>query len=652
MTAWLVWAAVLAAAQQPVELAGARTEPGATVWVWDVEGRIERHPTIAEGQAPNVYGVFPAIDFQRGFESQEGRLDDGFVGRAYGWLRIEKPGTYRFRLQADDGAKLRLGGVELLDTERGSDFVDEVGLSLRPGDYPFEIPFYEDRGNFVLKLSWLPPGEREFRAVPTAALRSEAGQTFVVAPGAKRWYYGSDPRRPGDGRPLDGVHPGYDLETIRPPGFTPAVGGMAFLPDGALAVCTWDQAGAVHLLRGLDGPAGQVRLETFAEGLGEPLGIAWVQGDLWVTQKGEVTRLRDEDGDGKADRFDAIAGGWPASQNYHEFTFNLVPRGGKVYVSTSVPLRTGWTYYNPGSVQGYPIPDIPGSILEIDPKSGRWAVYATGLRTPNGMGVGVDGELFVCDNQGSWLPCSKLIHVRKGGFYGHQLSPDGKRPADPPALWLPHGEISNSPSEPVLVREGTFRGQMLFGDVTYGGIQRAALEKVDGVYQGAAFRFSQGIEAGVNRLAIGPDGKIYVGGIGSNGNWNHQNHRFGLQRLTPNGTAVFEMLRVRAHSDGFTIEFTQPAEAASLAQPQTYELDCFRYEPKELYGGPKLDLERFRPERVEPSADARSVRLRLPRMRAGYVYHVRLADLKSAAGSPLWSTETWYTLNRIPRETK
>ena len=41
---------------------------------------------------------------------------------------------------------------------------------------------------------------------------------------------------------------------------------------------------------------------------------------------------------------------------------------------------------------------------------------------------------------------------------------------------------------PVLLKEGPFAGQLLFGDVTYGGLQRGFLEKVDGEYQGAVFR--------------------------------------------------------------------------------------------------------------------------------------------------------------------
>ena len=57
-----------------------------------------------------------------------------------------------------------------------------------------------------------------------------------------------------------------------------------------------------------------------------------------------------------------------------------------------------------------------------------------------------------------------------------------------------------------LMEDGPYKGQMLHGDVTHGGIKRDFLEMVNGEYQGAVFRFTQGLAAGVNRLRWGPDG--------------------------------------------------------------------------------------------------------------------------------------------------
>ena len=38
---------------------------------------------------------------------------------------------------------------------------------------------------------------------------------------------------------------------------------------------------------------------------------------------------------------------------------------------------------------------------------------------------------------------------------------------------------------------------------------------------GVCFRFIQGLEAGVNRMVWEPDSALYIGGIGSGGNWQH-----------------------------------------------------------------------------------------------------------------------------------
>ena len=100
---------------------------------------------------------------------------------------------------------------------------------------------------------------------------------------------------------------------------------------------------------------------------------------------------------------------------------------------------------------------------------------------------------------------------------------------------------------------------MIHGEVTNGGIKRVFVEKVNGAYQGALFRFTQGLEAGVNRIIWAPNGDLVVGGIGSSGNWAHTGKLwYGLQSLRYNGRSVFEMLSVSSRSDGFEIEFTEP----------------------------------------------------------------------------------------------
>jgi hypothetical protein len=642
--------------------------PGVTVWAFDLGESLSRRPTLAEGQTPNVYFNTPLVDLKDGVGEGSARLTDMFCGEVRGWLTITEPGVYNFMLTCDDGAAMFIddGSQPVADTETPGGpekFMQEGAVTLTPGLHKLRIPFYEDRGGFKLQLKWRPPGTHGWQAVPVTALRTEPGQTFAVSPGPKRWFYGNDPNRPGDGRPLEGVHPSMALENFRGPDYRPPVGAMCFLPDGRLAVATWDPAGAVDILSNLDGKEpGGVVVKRFASGLGEPLGMAYVDGDLLVTQKQEITRLRDMDGgggDGVADRYEAVASGWPASHNYHEFSFNLVPFNGSLYFTTSVPLKSGVTMYLPAGTPSAPedptssafaVPDGPGSAWKADPKTGELTVIGRGLRAPNGMNIGFDGQLFCADNQGAWLPSSKLNHIRldKPAFYGHQRRPDGKVAAVPPVVWFPQGEIGNSPSEPVLIPDGPYRGQMLIGDVTYGGIQRVFVEKVGGQYQGCVFRFTQGLEAGVNRLAWGPDGCLYVGGVGSNGNWNHNNTKFGLQRLRPRwDERAFEMERIESRADGLLITFTEPVGESVITDPTHYQVSTFRYRPTVDYGGPKIDLTKLAVRKAAASPDRTRVFLDIPGLAAGSIAYVRLRDLKSESGEEAWSTEAWYTLNAI-----
>lgn len=75
-------------------------------------------------------------------------------------------------------------------------------------------------------------------------------------------------------------------------------------------------------------------------------------------------------------------------------------------------------------------------------------------------------------------------------------------------VWLPQDEIGNSPSQPVPLNIGPYQNQMIHGDITYGSIQRVFAKQINGGYQGAVFRFPQGLEVGINRLVWGPNGPM------------------------------------------------------------------------------------------------------------------------------------------------
>jgi len=451
---------------------------------------------------------------------------------------------------------------------------------------------------------------------------------------------------PGHGAPLEGVHPSYDLTTLHGEDLKPKVGGLAFLPDSRLLFTTWDTEGGVYVLDGFQtGDSTKIVKKRIAAGLHEPLGIEVVDGNIFVLQKHELTQLIDLDGDDIIDEYRAICNTWQVTEDFHEFAFGLVYDKGYFYVSLSMAMRLMST-----EKQKFD----RGRTIKIAPDgSYEWINY--GLRTPNGIGKGVDGELFVTDNQGQWLPANKLIHVKKGEYNGMAWGLIDSLQEPPkmvsPALWLPENEISNSPSEPVIIKDGPYKGQMLHGDVSHGGIKRDYLEEINGSYQGAVFRFTQGLAAGVNRIRWGPDGALYIGEVGMVGGWTWKETKYGLQSIKYNGKPTFEMLAIRAKPKGFEIEFTQPLANIGEIVATDFFIKQWWYKPTAQYGGPKMDLEQMTVTQTSLSKDRTKLYLEIPGLKKEHVVYFSIPrNLQSANGQSLWSSEAWYTLNNIPKD--
>src|SRR6185295_18682208 len=198
-------------------------------------------------------------------------------------------------------------------------------------------------------------------------------------------------KRPGFGAPLEGVHPSYDLSTIRKQNFQPRVGGLAFLPDGRLLVTTWDIVGGVYLLDGVEtGDTSKIKIKLIASGLAEPLGITVVNGEIYVLQKHELTKLVDVDGDEIIDEYQTVCDGWQVSGDFHEFAFGLVYKDGYFYATLSLAMRL---------ISGEKQKPDRGKTIKIG-MDGNYEWINYGLRTPNGIGLGVDNQIFITDNQG------------------------------------------------------------------------------------------------------------------------------------------------------------------------------------------------------------------------------------------------------------
>ena len=481
-----------------------------------------------------------------------------------------------------------------------------------------------------------------------------------------------------------------------PEGILLEVGGVATLPDGRIAVCT--RRGDVWTIENPAMENGDVpRYTLFASGLHEALGLLYHDGSFYVAQRGELTKLTDTSGDGKADIYETVFA-WPLSGHYHEYSYGpkLAPDG-SFFVTGNVAFGDEEWWRGESRVPWR------GWALKIRP-DGTMEPWATGMRSPCGLAI-IDGELFYDDNQGDWMGTGGIFHLSKGSFTGHPaglrwtglpnspvkltteqlyakvdarqikknghyIKPENVQDETPnflyqlkkdfpetrlPAVWLPHGILGISNAE-LLADEtsgkfGPFAGQVFVGDQGQSKIMRVVLEKVNGEYQGVAFDFKSGFQSGVLRMNWGHDGSMFVGetnrGWGSAGN-----STAGLQRLVWTGKIPMEMKTVRAMPDGFEIEFTLPVDRKSAEDLASYNGRNFIYKYHPVYGSPTVNEAPLNLKGVKVSADGMKVRLVIDNLKQYYLHEINVGGIRSLNNIPVLHPTAYYTLNNIPEGPK
>ncbi|MDA0934945.1 MAG: PQQ-dependent sugar dehydrogenase [Planctomycetota bacterium] len=453
----------------------------------------------------------------------------------------------------------------------------------------------------------------------------------------------------------------YAIDSLPvPDGVVLEVGGLGFLSDGRMVVST--RRGQVWIVAGdLSGDLTATSTTLFADGLFEGLGLAVLEGDrIFVLQRHELSELIDDDGDGRCDRIRTVADGFGMTGNYHEFAFGLpVDRDGNFYVS----LNLG--FFNPYWYLGRSNAPYRGWVLRISP-DGEITPWASGFRSPNGINLSPDGDLFVTDNQGDWLPACPVHVVERGKHYGHPASLDWRedfRAADrtaewyepmadvrrePAAVWLPY-DLSRSTGnlawDQTDGRFGPFTGQVFGAELTNGLVLRMSLEKVRGRFQGAAFAFRPAVGA-ANRLAFAPDGSLWCG-LTSRG-WGGSGAAHGLVRVRPTGETPMEIRDVHLRQDGFELGFTLPIAKDSTLRPDQVRASQYRYRYWWKYGSPEDDVRDLEVRDVQVAADGRSARLFLDDLRPGYVTRIVLDGVVGGGGHALLHPRFDYTLAELP----
>ena len=444
------------------------------------------------------------------------------------------------------------------------------------------------------------------------------------------------------------------------------VGGLAFTDDDKLGVAT--RRGEIWTIENPYQKHNSLpKYSLFASGLHEPLWLAYKKGAFYTTQRSELTKISDTNGDGLADNFHTVYS-WPISGNYHEYSYGplILPNGDML-----VTLNLSWVG------RGESLTKWRGWMLKIT-EDGKMTPFATGMRSPAAFGLNKTGDIFFAENQGDWIGSGRITQLNQGDFAGHpaglrwsaepnsriQLKrstfPDsaglmfdyakGKPNFKLPSIWFPHTVMGISTSAILSINSdkfGPFEGQLLVGDQGHSKIMRAFLEKVNGQYQGACFPFREGFSSGILRMAWGSDNSLFVG-MTSRGWASTGKDLYGLQRLKWDGKIPMEIKEMRITREGFELEFTKPVEKKFAGNISNYTMTGFTYSYHKKYGSPIINSGKCTIKKANVSSDGLTVKLDISGLREGYIHELKLYNLVSVDGDEILHPQAYYTINSFP----
>lgn len=440
-------------------------------------------------------------------------------------------------------------------------------------------------------------------------------------------------------------------------------GSFEVMPDRRLAIGT--RRGDIFLVDGAFDENPNPTFQRYASGLDEIFGMSYREGSFVVTQQSEVTKISDRDGDGRADDFETLSDVW-GFRNYHEFAFGskLDPEG-----NVWVALCLSKSYHSDEPFRGWCLKVTPG---------GETIPVCSGIRSPCGIGPNEHGVMFYAESQGPWNGSCSLKVLQPGGFMGHPVSwnwydlvenlerpkvepntrsrlmTERKRVKElvPYAVVFPYIRMGRSISGFVVDKTGgkfgPFENQIFIGDFSLSVVMRATTEQVNGVWQGACYPFREGLATGLLATQFTPDGDLIVGG--TNRGWPVRGPReFAVQRLDWTGIVPFEVERIQARPDGFSVTFTKPVDPVTAANPDSYELSTFTHIYQQGYGSPEVDQTTPTVASASVSKGGLQVDLKVEGLVQGHVHCFDFGGVLSAEKGALVHKNAYYTLNEIPR---
>ena len=205
------------------------------------------------------------------------------------------------------------------------------------------------------------------------------------------------------------------------------------------AGATTPSANRITLLRDADGAGVAETKSVFLQGLNSPFGMVLVGDDFYVADSDAIMKFPYHAGDTKITAPGVKLADLPAGRINHHWTKDLPasPDGTKLYATVGSNSNVG--------ENGVEAETNRAAVLEVDRASGKWRVFASGIRNPNGPSwQPQSGALWVTVNErdelGNDLVPDYMTSVKDGAFYGWPYSYYGQ-----------HVDVRVQPPRPDLV---------------------------------------------------------------------------------------------------------------------------------------------------------------------------------------------------------
>src|SRR5262249_47504412 len=141
-------------------------------------------------------------------------------------------------------------------------------------------------------------------------------------------------------------------------------------------------ANRITLLRDANG-SGVATKTIFLEGLNSPFGMTLVGNDLYIANTDAIVRFPYTEGATRITDAGVKVADLPAGPINHHWTKNVIASrdGSRLYATVGSNRNVG--------ENGLDNEENRAAILEIDPATGKWRVFASGLSNPHGMSWGL-----------------------------------------------------------------------------------------------------------------------------------------------------------------------------------------------------------------------------------------------------------------------